>query len=160
MIQGAYLSGCRRYRYLLWRIWNPQLRFAVFVGLNPSTADAEVDDPTLKRCMAFAREWRLGGVVMANVFALRSADPSALLSRKDPSGPYNHIWLSYALNLGHEHIACWGNLGIRQASIMLSGALQPFSCLGVTNKGAPRHPLYVPSRQERHPFTVSCNKAE
>jgi hypothetical protein len=78
MIKDAVLSECRTYRYALWRIWDQTVPYAMFIGLNPSTADESNDDPTLTRCMGFAKSWGYGGVCMANLFALRSTDPTAL----------------------------------------------------------------------------------
>ena len=93
MNQGATISDCGRYRYGLWRIWNWQLPNAVFIMLNPSTADAETDDPTIRRCVGFARSWDLGGVHIANLFALRASDPGELANAQDPIGSANDMYL-------------------------------------------------------------------
>ena len=75
MERGADISPCGRYRYSLWRKWGPGAT-CMFVGLNPSTADETADDPTIRRCMAFARDWGYGALCMANLFAYRATDPA------------------------------------------------------------------------------------
>jgi hypothetical protein len=72
---GAEFSDCGTYRYALWRTWNALQPGVLFVGLNPSTADATTDDPTIRRCIGFAKRWGYGGITMANVFAYRATDP-------------------------------------------------------------------------------------
>ncbi|GHX72979.1 hypothetical protein VCSRO16_3593 [Vibrio cholerae] len=72
MKNTAELSKCRKYRYALWRTWDSDKPFAMFIGLNPSTADEKNDDPTLRRCINFAKSWGYGGVCMANLFAFRA----------------------------------------------------------------------------------------
>lgn len=76
--KDARLSSCRAYRFALWRIWDQSMPYAMFIGLNPSTADETRDDPTLVRCGNFARQWGYGSVCMANLFALRATGPRAL----------------------------------------------------------------------------------
>lgn len=70
MQRGAEFSPCRRYRYVLWRTWDPAAGSVNFIGLNPSTADEQVDDPTIRCCIGFARDWGYGGLVMTNLFAI------------------------------------------------------------------------------------------
>lgn len=82
MKTGANLSECRRYRFSLWRIWDEALPYALFIGLNPSTADETANDPTITRCINFAKDWGYGGIYMANLFAYRATDPSEYMLRK------------------------------------------------------------------------------
>jgi hypothetical protein len=109
---GAELSPCRRYRYRLWRRWSdgPVVNF---VMLNPSTADAEQDDPTVRRCVGFAKSWGAGGLVVTNLYALRSTDPKALWTADDPVGPENAFHLGSGA-LGADTVVCaWGAEGAR-----------------------------------------------
>jgi hypothetical protein len=96
MHHSAISSPCRTYRYSLFRVWNPKFPSVMFVGLNPSTADEQEDDPTVRRCVGFARKWNFGGLILVNLFAYRSTDPAGLLEAEDPVGPGNdkHILAS------------------------------------------------------------------
>ncbi len=145
-LSGAALSRCRRYRYALWRTWDPELPRVVFVALNPSTADAQLDDPTLRRCMGFARAWGYGGVITANLFAWRATDPKELLRADDPVGPRNDRWLRRLTRGAPLVIAAWGNHGdlLGRADIVRR-RIAPLHCLQVTARGLPAHPLYQPA---------------
>jgi hypothetical protein len=143
----ALLSACGTYRYELTR--GPLNRPAVFVMLNPSTADAAIDDPTIRRCRGFARAWGCGGLVVVNAFALRATNPAALRTHPDPVGPYNDTVLA---TLGiREHgpvVVAWGvhatlhDRDKRVLALLRGAGVEPM-CLGVTKDGHPRHPLYV-----------------
>ena len=85
----ADFSFCGQYRYTLTRVWSLERGLVLFVGLNPSTADAERDDPTVRRCVGYARRWGFGGVLVANLFAYRATDPRDLLAVSYPIGPRN-----------------------------------------------------------------------
>ncbi len=89
----AEFSACGTYRYALTRVWNPGKPKVVFIGLNPSTANASLDDPTIRRCRGFAKSNDYGGLVMANLFAFRATDPKAMKAAADPVGPENDAWL-------------------------------------------------------------------
>lgn len=143
----AVLSADGRYRYLLERDLRQggPGRTCVFVMLNPSTADAFTDDPTIRRCKAFAAREGCGRLAVVNLFCLRSADPSALKTATDPIGPHADNYLQATTQDAAVVIAAWGAhpmAGRRavQAAGLLGGNLQ---ALGVTASGAPRHPLYV-----------------
>lgn len=147
--RGADISPCGLYRYSLWREWDDRLLRCVFVGLNPSTADGERDDPTIRRCIRFARDWGFGGLWMANLYAYRATDPRVLTEAVgagiDPVGPTNdQTLLTLAQNAGCT-VAAWGAWHgpdpHRPAAVMdLIGGLH---ILGLTKKGEPRHPLYM-----------------
>ncbi|WP_374662190.1 DUF1643 domain-containing protein [Inhella sp.] len=146
MQRGADISRCGRYRYALWRTWSSTGGVVMFVGLNPSTADATQDDPTLRRCMAFARSWGFGGLVMTNLFAWRATDPRELLAAHDPVGPRNDA----ALRLHHARSSCtvaaWGAQGTHQGRHQVVRAMLPhLHCLRLTKDGHPAHPLYLPA---------------
>lgn len=145
---GAHFSPCGRYRYRLWRFWGvgPAV---VWCMLNPSTADETQDDPTIRRCIGFARSWGAAGVVIVNLFALRSTDPAALYDCADPVGPANDgAILSAASAEASPVMAAWGVHGAhlgrgRAVAEMLGAHGVEIQCLGTTKDGHPRHPLYV-----------------
>ncbi len=108
---AAGFSRCRRYRYWLRRSWDTTLPQCAFIGLNPSTADADTDDPTLRRCVDFAKQWGCGSLLLVNLFALRATDPRALTTVPDPIGPRANIWLRRAKHESKLLVAAWGNGG-------------------------------------------------
>lgn len=141
----AVLSPCKSYRYALWRIWEPQNpRYALFIGLNPSKADAVEDDNTVRRCISLAKSWGCGSLCMANLFAYRHKDPAAMKAQCDPVGSENDAWLLKLRRGAAVTIAAWGIHGSfrdrDRAILKMFGAM---SCLGATKYGYPRHPLYV-----------------
>ena len=79
MEKGATFSRCGRYRYSLWRRWEEDAPYVLWICLNPSTADAEEDDPTLRRCMGFAQDWGYGASYTANLFAWRATKPQDMM---------------------------------------------------------------------------------
>ena len=114
--------------------------------LNPNTADAVRDDPTIRRCVAFARRWGYGGVDVVNLFAYRTPHPRELARAEDPVGPRNDRYLRRALRTAELVVCAWGatRVAARRAHAVagiLDGA--PLHCLGRTRSGAPRHPLYL-----------------
>ena len=150
---GAIFSRDKRYRYALWRRWAPQGSIALFVGLNPSTANGSVDDPTIRRCQAFARRWGMAGTVVVNLYAFRAARPIDLFRQREPMGIENDRWIQSALTLSSRVIACWGNHGERfERGARVLPLLGTVECLGVTKRGHPIHPLYLPGDTEARPF--------
>jgi len=152
---GAKFDRSGAYRYELWREWDPSRGRVHFVMLNPSTADAASDDPTIRRCIGFARTWGFGGIVVTNLFALRSTDPSRLSVHPDPVGPENDDYIARAADSARMNVVAWGNLGSLRARStrayrLLGGRT---NCLGVTNSGQPRHPLYVNGATRYEPYT-------
>lgn len=150
----AAVSACGRYRYRLERRWSASGPAVGFVMLNPSTADHRQDDPTIRRCVGFARRWGFGGLVVFNLFALRARDPAllfdAVAAGSDPVGPGNAEHLRTAAG-EHSLVLAWG---ARAAAV--DGTARPtrviedlqtagasLFCLGRCRGGAPRHPLYV-----------------
>lgn len=143
---AATFSPCRAYRYSLLRVWDSKLATVLFIGLNPSTADEMSDDPTVRRCIGFAKRWGFGRLILANLFAFRSTDPAALSQVSDPIGPANDNWLTQLRAAAEVAVVAWGANGSlleRDASVLkMLGEVQ---CLGKTRSGAPRHPLYLAS---------------
>lgn len=151
----AALSSCRRYRYALWRTWDPVRPPALFVGLNPSTADETVDDPTIRRCVRFARDWGYGGLVMANLFAWRATDPCDLPDTDEAIGPENDAWLIRLRDRSGIVIAAWGanRAAARTGRVTdVLNLLGDVHALRLTAKGAPWHPLYVPAATRPTPW--------
>lgn len=143
-------SEDRRYRYVLWRRWGgPRSRYLMVIGLNPSTADETNDDPTIRRCIGFAKAWGFDALCMANLFAFRATDPAVMKAEADPIGPEGSIWLTRLAHGADMVLAAWGAHGPHagRAEIvyrMLTGAGYPLHALGFTKDGHPRHPLYMP----------------
>lgn len=151
---GALFDATRRYRYLLWRRWGHGGTVA-FVMLNPSTADAARDDPTIRRCAGFARTWGFGGMAVVNLFALRATDPARLRRARDPVGRENDHHIAAAAATADAVVVAWGvhgGLGARDRAVLaLLAGLRP-RCLGVTRAGQPRHPLYLPAATRSRPY--------
>lgn len=144
---SAVLSECRRYRYVLWRTWNPELPRVLFVGLNPSTADEAADDPTVRRCVGFAKAWGFGGVIIANLFAIRSKTPKTIKLTADPVGPDNDAWLALLDRAATLTVAAWGTNGtLHGRDQQVLRVLRSAHCIDRTTAGLPRHPLYAPGR--------------
>ena len=89
----AIFSVCRKYRYALWRSWDESKPYVMIIGLNPSTADETKDDPTITRCINFAKSWGYGGVCVTNLFAYRATVPSDMKASNEPIGTENDAWL-------------------------------------------------------------------
>lgn len=146
---GAILSPDALYRYVLWRQWaNLTTGTVAFIGLNPSTADATQDDPTIRRCIGFAKRWGFGRMVMLNLFAARSTDPAGLDSFADPVGPDNEMHVARELDSAARVIAAWGSSAPRRSSSPVGSLLEKKAvgalCLGTNKDGCPKHPLHVP----------------
>lgn len=152
MKRTALFSDCGSYRYILRREWDRTLPKVMFIGLNPSVADAHVDDPTNRRCINFARDWGFGGMVMTNLFAYIETDRTAFLKLPAESsiGPNNNLHL---LRLARSHelvIAAWGADGnLAGRADYARERITGLQCLGLTRGGEPRHPLYL--RKETTP---------
>ena len=158
MRMGAEFSDCRVYRYALWREWDLGKMYCTFIGLNPSTADETVDDPTVRRCIGFARDWGYGGLRMLNLFAFRATDPKAMKAAVDPVGPGNDQALLRYLSdpINRLTVAAWGEHGVHRSRAwevrykLLPGF--PMKALGINSGGAPKHPLYVSANTEPMTF--------
>lgn len=149
---GAIFDESRAYRYTLWRRWVPEARPAkmvAFIGLNPSTADEQVNDNTIRRCIDFAKTWKFDGMVMLNLFAFRATDPKHMKAQSDPIGPKNDdaIWI-VTRDVGRV-VCVWGAHGTHRERYftvrsILRRSVNESWCFGRTDKGHPRHPLYLP----------------
>ncbi|OZE35669.1 MULTISPECIES: DUF1643 domain-containing protein [unclassified Rhodococcus (in: high G+C Gram-positive bacteria)] len=152
---SASLSSDGRYRYTLRRVWGGGL-WLTFVMLNPSTADASQDDPTIRRCCGFARTLGYDGIHVVNLYAYRATRPQDLWTVDDPVGPENDTALRVALGRPGLVIAAWGANArldrVRQVAAMPGS--NRLLCLGITKNGAPRHPLYLRADSEPVPWVA------
>ncbi|BCJ04510.1 hypothetical protein PRtIB026_A04580 [Pseudomonas sp. RtIB026] len=152
--KGAIFSECRNYRYLLTRTWDAKGKRIAFIGLNPSTADESSDDPTIRRCISFAKAWGGGSLLMINLFSLRSTDPKQLYLAIDPIGPDNNKHIKAIIDSSDIIIAAWGNHGtlLARAKDVLEMASGKLQALAVTKSGMPGHPLYLPKNSIPKPY--------
>lgn len=154
--RGAVLSACGKYRYRLWRRWGDGPK-ALWVMLNPSTADASSDDPTLRRCTSFSAAHGFGALEVVNLYALRTPSPKALKAVistcpdfEDFEGPDNirHLAEAFRQQDGGTIVCAWGEHGVGIAASR-ARAMMPSTasvvCLGRNASGSPRHPLYLPN---------------
>jgi len=150
---GAVLSPCGRYRYLLWRNALSSLPFQAFAMLNPSTADALQDDPTIRRCRGFVASPGFTGPLVWNLFAFRATDPNDLKRAEEPIGHLNDSAIDLALSISGRTIAAWGthgsHLGRDKRVLRRAGAMNAtLHALKLTAGGMPGHPLYLPKAAE------------
>jgi hypothetical protein len=145
---NAVISADGAYRYLLGRAWGDG-GTVLWVMLNPSTADASADDPTIRRCASFSRSWGYGSLSVVNVFALRATDPQALVRHAAPVGPDNDRYIRDAVDSADLVVAAWGGSWpkrhfrrVADVGRLLSGRAHH---LGLTAAGQPMHPLYRPA---------------
>ena len=151
MKSAAEFSACRKYRYVLWRTWDETLPLMMIIGLNPSIADAVNNDPTITRCINFAKTWGYGRLCMTNLFAYRATDPNVMKAQIEPIGVDNDFWLKKLARDADKVIAAWGNIGSylnRSASV--SNMFDNLYCIGVNKSGEPEHPLYI--KADRRPI--------
>lgn len=145
---GALFSPCRRWRYLLWRRWEASGDICVFIGLNPSTADETQDDPTIRRCINFAKSWGYGELWMLNAYAFRATNPVEMKAQgANALGPRNNEYILEAAIYADAMIAAWGAHcepeREREIRRIVSDAGKQLCHLGLTKGGHPRHPLYL-----------------
>ena len=155
MQRTAKFSKCQQYRYRLTRTWNPKKPTACFIGLNPSTADAENDDPTIRRCIAFADHWGFGGITVVNLFAYRATIPKAMFDAAKQNvnivGPRNKGHLEKSIREAKVAIAAWGTPGDCCTATELLNNYKMHH-LGLNKNGTPKHPLYLNKNTKLLPF--------
>lgn len=177
MERTAEISQCERHRYLLGRVWEPAKPVDVWIMLNPSTADAMKDDPTIRRVVDFSRGWGSGGVQVVNLFSVRATDPYNVLKAEEPNGPIADDAIRNAIvcNTVSRIVCAWGTTGMslpkfseRADSVyrlvlgltLMRGPLgrPAIVCLGRTANGNPRHPLYLPKAATPIPYERECDE--
>lgn len=162
LARSALFSPCGRYRYRLSRYWDPAVKPITFLLLNPSTATAEENDPTVERCQRRAFEYGAGGVEIVNLFAWRATDPAAMLAAEDPVGPDNDLAIIEAADLASKVVCAWGNHGAHRGrgdhvkSMLMADPRIRLFHLGITGAGQPRHPLYVGYQRRPAPWEARC----
>jgi hypothetical protein len=153
MRTDAEFSPCRKFRYKLWRVWDPELPYLQVIGLNPSMADETNDDPTVRRCIQYAKDWGYGGLCMTNLYAYRATDPKVMqaaykamtLRGLERMLNYGHL-IDVAENAGLT-VAAWGmnaepSVQREFLAVAHAGAVK-LHHLGLTQSGFPKHPLYL-----------------
>lgn len=153
----ARISSDGVYRYMLRRSWGSireREDQVCWVMLNPSTADASLDDPTIRRCIGFSKAWGFSGLAVVNVFALRATDPKRLVDHPDPVGPLCDEYLEDFMRSSGCVVAAWGASWpaaqvARVAAVSALAVKHRAVCLGATASGQPRHPLYLSKAAER-----------
>jgi hypothetical protein len=163
-------SKDRKYRYALWRYFETPHNllkeysvtrdhdgFVMFIGLNPSTADETKDDPTLRRCIDFARRWGYRELCMTNLFGLRATNPRELKKVTDPLGAENDVTLLRIATKASLIICAWGmrtysGIGDRDKVVLTMLTKFQLQCLGVNSDGSPMHPLYIPADRQPVPY--------
>lgn len=163
---GATFDPTRTWRYTLWRRWDARRPDCVWLMLNPSTADETELDPTIRRCVGFTRSWGLhGGIVVVNLFAVRSTNPTGLLAVDDPIGAGNDAAIFGECKDRRRGVICaWGNgnkskalmelVDRRAAEVRKLLRGRTLQCLGTTGRGHPRHPLYLAATTELQRYGV------
>lgn len=152
MERSATLSPCRAYRYALWRRWG-RGPYAMFIGLNPSTADETNDDPTIRRCIGFARAWGYEALCMTNLFAYRATEPADMKKAADPVGFENDGALETLARGAGVVVAAWGAHGTHQGrDKAVRSFVNGLHYLRLTKDGHPGHPLYLPANLEPQPW--------
>lgn len=150
-ISGAQFSHCDRYRYSLWRTWTEKGldgRLCAFIGLNPSTATHEQDDPTIRRCIRFCKDWGFDGYVMLNLFAFRATDPADMKfhnQRLYMEEVRNTKVIDQITDIVDMIVCAWGAHGtfLNQGEAIRDYLKEkPLHHLGLTKGGYPGHPLY------------------
>ncbi len=165
MQKDAIVSETGRYRYRLTRKWNDKDKNICFVMLNPSTADASVDDPTIQSCMRIAAMHGYGSLTVVNLYALRSTDPDQLAKVKDATGGYpNKLHIEAAVRECDTLLYAWGShkFAKRQAQRVIADIAGLIDredckcgapvCLHINKDGMPKHPLYVAAETPFEPY--------
>ena len=156
----ARFSDCGRYRWFLARDWLVGRGTVCFVMLNPSTADSQIDDRTIRRCYTYAQAWGYKRLTVVNLFGWRSTDSSELYRVEDPIGSENDKWIVLAAKAADRVICAWGihgELKDRAQHVvkrLVAAGVKPF-VLTMTYGGHPAHPLYLAARLRPKPFNAS-----
>jgi len=142
--KGAIFSAGRKYRYALWRVWNPNKQLLLTIGLNPSKANESNDDPTITRLMTRAFRTGYGGLLMANLYAYVSTNPDNLLNHSNTIGELTDDYIKEMVELSATQLCGWGSFKpvAKRAAIVYSILTNPV-CLGINADGNPKHPLYI-----------------
>lgn len=160
MHKGAILSDCGTFRYRLWRYWEPLgVPRMLFVMLNPSTADADTDDPTIRKCRGFAEDLDFGGIEVVNLYAYRATKPADLKKAGYPRGPDNDRHIREAIeDAGGSNVYCAWGVNARGLSRpdevldLIRAANRKPMALKLTEDRIPWHPLMLPYSSQPVPL--------
>ena len=159
---SARFSPCRLYRYELRRTWDARLPVLAFCLVNPSTATAEADDPTIRLLCSWARLLGYGGIVVVNLFAWRSTDPAEMKRSAEPIGPENDAAIVAVARESGMVVCAWGangthlDRGPAVAAALRAAGVQLYRLpIPLTKSGQPCHPLYKPVRGALVPWEAS-----
>lgn len=146
--RGAILSDCGVFRYRLWRRWSSNVKPITFIMLNPSTADANEDDPTIRKCIGFAKRIGHGAIEVVNLFAFRATKPAELKREGFRRGPDNNRHIIAACNESAMVVCAWGAHArglsrVGEVKDLLGMGRYPIFALALTEDGIPRHPLML-----------------
>jgi hypothetical protein len=141
MQKQAIISQDNKYRYQLSRIWDEGKPKILFIMLNPSTADANMDDPTIRRVVNFSKSWGYGGCFVGNLYAFRSTDPKELQYTDEPTGKDNIGHIRSLIGLTEKVVYAWGNN--QKEPVWLREIVDLPYCIDISKKGIPKHPLYL-----------------
>jgi hypothetical protein len=155
MIKSAILSDCRKYRYSLSRIWDNSKPYVLVIGLNPSTADENVDDRTVKKCENYAKNWGFGGLKVVNLFAFRATLPVDMMRADNPVGFDNDRYIKELSKDAALTIVAWGNDGsyLGRDNEVLKLIKNPM-CININTTGQPSHPLFQKKELKSRPYLV------
>ena len=156
---SAIISSDEKYRYELRRRFGLGSMTCCLIMLNPSTADAETDDATIRRCIGFAKAWGYDEMIVVNLFAFRATKPIDLFKAADPVGPENMAHLSSAALSARAVVCAWGVHGCFKSQGF--NVLRRLNDLGVnplalarTKNGHPAHPLYLSKKLVPQPIAI------
>ncbi len=158
MERNAIISDCGLYRYYLSRRWADGGKVMVFIMLNPSTADADIDDPTIRKCIGFAQRNGCNAIEVVNLFAFRATKPTDMYVEDHPVGPDNYDHIRSTVQNPNAIVVCaWGANGSKTAQArvvthMVRHWKIKLSCLSKTKHGEPGHPLMLPYTSQLQPF--------
>lgn len=150
--KDAYISTNGQHRLYLTRIWDRALPLVGFVMINPSTADATIDDPTIRKCMGYAEKWGNGGIYVVNLFSFRSKDPEDLhaASSEQRNSDVSDFYIRKAAEKCPVVVLGWGANGdpyldrvAEVYALLTQNSSTQVRCLKVTKSGQPGHPLYL-----------------
>lgn len=150
MQKSAIISSCGKYRYRLERTWDTSKWVMMFIMLNPSIADAEIDDPTIRRCIGFAESWWYGWIIVWNLFPFRATNPKDLIEENTPFTLENSKYLYEMSEISDLILCAWWNQQIVEKLykkfpryMPLVSIIKQLSCIELSKGGVPKHPLYL-----------------
>ncbi len=143
---GAIFDKTQEYRYVLWRTWDQNAPRITFIMLNPSTANEFENDPTIRRCISFAKQWGFGSLGVVNLFAYRATNPIEIYTVDDPIGKENDLHILRELEKTELVILAWGTKGAylnRDKNVLDMLSSFDLFAIDISKEGHPKHPLYL-----------------